>query len=114
MGGIKGEDDSAITRLPILIKPDAEQEMIQAFNYYETKIAGLGVRFREDVGDSLDRISIHPHGFATVEGKVRRVLLRRFPYGIFYFEERQKIVVIACFHCRRDPVRLKGRIASSA
>jgi len=34
---------------------DAEQELFEAALYYESKEAGLGIRFRDDVTHILDR-----------------------------------------------------------
>ena len=34
---------------------------------------------------------------------VRRVLLRRFSYSLFYFIDGDTAVVFGCFHSYRDP-----------
>ena len=38
-----------------------------------------------------------------------RILIRRFPFGIFYVEGPEQIVVLAVLHGRRDPKRWKER-----
>jgi plasmid stabilization system protein ParE len=48
--------------------------------------------------------------YAPVEEEVRRVLLRRFPYSIFYEARSSDVVVLACFHSARDPQEWKERI----
>jgi toxin ParE1/3/4 len=40
---------------------------------------------------------------------IRRALLRRFPYGIFYLVEPEQIVILACFHARRHPKQWQRR-----
>jgi plasmid stabilization system protein ParE len=37
------------------------------------------------------------------------VLTRRFPYGLFYVVEAERIVVLAVFHGRRDPKAVRRR-----
>jgi hypothetical protein len=41
---------------------------------------------------------------------VRRALLRKFPYGVFYFVFDDTVVVLACFHTRRDPKDWQKRV----
>jgi hypothetical protein len=42
---------------------------------------------------------------------VRRAVLRQFPFGLFYLEEEQRIVVLGCLDLRRDPDTIAGTIA---
>lgn len=39
-----------------------------------------------------------------VHKEVRRVLMRKFPYALFYLVEEDSIVVLACFHAGRDSI----------
>jgi plasmid stabilization system protein ParE len=45
-----------------------------------------------------------------VHGEARRAVLRRFPYSVIYAVREDEIVVIACFHGRRDPKRWQDRL----
>jgi plasmid stabilization system protein ParE len=54
-------------------------------------------------------IAEHPLRFQTVHNQMRRVGIRRFPYGIFFQAEPERIVVLACIHGRRNPKRSKIR-----
>jgi plasmid stabilization system protein ParE len=44
-----------------------------------------------------------PTMFPEVHGRTRRLLLRRFPYGVFFVETRDEVVVLAVVHSRRHP-----------
>jgi plasmid stabilization system protein ParE len=44
-----------------------------------------------------------PEMFARVHGDVRRVIVSRFPYAVFYKIEADWIVVLAVLHTARDP-----------
>jgi plasmid stabilization system protein ParE len=46
----------------------------------------------------------NPQVFPKVHKEVRRVLMRKFPYALFYLIEEESIVVVACFHAKRDPI----------
>ena len=44
-----------------------------------------------------------PERYAIVRGEARRVLLRRFPYAVYFVAGPELVSVLACFHARRDP-----------
>jgi toxin ParE1/3/4 len=44
-----------------------------------------------------------PTMFRAVHGRTRRALLRRFPYGVFFVETRDEVVVLAVVHSGRHP-----------
>ncbi len=55
------------------------------------------------------RMSDNPRQFPIVFKNVRRALLRRFPYLLFFVFEDDVLIVIACFHASRDPSRWQKR-----
>ena len=57
----------------------------------------------------MDGISHDPEACPVVVNNVRRGLLRRFPYGLFYVVEDEQLVVIGCFHVRQNPDRWTTR-----
>ena len=89
----------------VVIRPDAEQEINHAADWYEERKPGLGGEFIGAVIAVLDNIERHPRSQPIVRGRVRRALLPRFPYGVFYAEENSVIVILACLHARRSPRR---------
>jgi toxin ParE1/3/4 len=62
------------------------------------------------VEESLEKISRNPDLHPVVHKKIRRALIRRFPYGILYFIEKDKIVLVGVFHGRRNPKQWKNRV----
>jgi plasmid stabilization system protein ParE len=90
-------------------RPAAIADIEDAFRWYEARRPGLGAEFLDEVEAALATVVDHPAIYGLVHRNVRRVLLRRFPYGIFYVSEPTSVVVIACFHVRRDPARGSGR-----
>jgi plasmid stabilization system protein ParE len=87
----------------------ARTELIDAQDWYESEASGLGRRFREAVDALVKRMSANPHQFPVVLKTVRRALLRRFPYSLFFVVEDQTLLVIACFHGSRDPAQWQKR-----
>jgi toxin ParE1/3/4 len=60
-------------------------------------------RFRQAVEAGLALIANHPKGQPLVGRNTRRVLLRRFPYSLFYYVEGDTVVVYGRLHGSRDP-----------
>jgi plasmid stabilization system protein ParE len=56
------------------------------------------------------RRTANPESFPVVLQDVRRARLHRFPYGLFFRVLPDALVVLACFHARRDPRRWQGRV----
>ena len=90
--------------------PDAENEFIQAIDYYEGCEGGLGYDFALEVYASMARIIAHPDAWQTVEENIRRSLVNRFPYGIIYTVENSEILILAVMHLHRRPEYWKIRV----
>ncbi len=95
--------------IDITIRPKALKEIEEAWQWYEKQRDGLGDDFVLCVEESLEKISREPELYPFVHKKIRRTLIRRFPYGILYFIEKNMIVVVGVFHGSRNPKRWKDR-----
>jgi toxin ParE1/3/4 len=96
-------------RLPVVLRDEAQAEFDEAFDYYEGQRPGLGVDFAERVQEVFDRVGTNPHRYATVFADIRKALVARFPYCVFYRAEAARVQVIAVFHTARDPSIWQGR-----
>jgi plasmid stabilization system protein ParE len=93
----------------IIFTRAARAELIDAQDWYEGEAAGMGRRFRQAIDAVIERMSDNPRQFPTVLKNVRRALLRRFPYSLFFVIEDEALTVIACFHASRDPSHWQKR-----
>jgi len=89
--------------LPVVYRQAAGREVMAAAQDYDGQRRGLGAVFLEEVARIEAHISDSPRLYQHVDDDVRRAVLRQFPYGLFYLEENQRIVVLACLDLRRDP-----------
>ena len=107
-----GQDETHTRQtFKIAIRPAAEAEMLEAYEFYEGRVEGLGDRFEAAVRECLEEIRSHPQRFRFAHKKLRRAILRdRFPYSLYYFVEGCDIVVVACMHASRDPKRWQERV----
>ena len=93
----------------VIFTQAARGELIEAQDWYEGEATGLGRRFRQAIDALIDRMSDYPRQFPIVFKNVRRALLRRFPYSLFFVLEDDALIVIACFHASRDPSHWQKR-----
>jgi len=88
---------------------DADKEVKAAAAYYEERLIGLGSDFLDEIEQGLRRIQQFPLLWPVYEGEYRRYLLKRFPYGLIYRIETEKIFIIAIAHLHRKPGYWKDR-----
>jgi plasmid stabilization system protein ParE len=93
----------------VLFTQAARGELVEAQDWYENEATGLGRRFRRAIDALIERMSNNPQEFPVLFKNVRRALLRRFPYSLFFVVEDDAVIVIACFHASRDPSRWQKR-----
>ncbi len=95
--------------LPVVWTPEANEDLLEARAWYDNIGVDLGDRFASAVEATVEAIAKHPLQFPAVHRNRRRAGVRRFPYGVFFELQEHRIVVIACFHGRRDPRRWRSR-----
>jgi plasmid stabilization system protein ParE len=88
---------------PLVFLREAQDELDEAYAWYEQQRSGLGDDLLAAVREVLARIQDHPYIYAEVHRGVRRGVIRRFPYGVYYRAESDRIVVIAVYHGSRAP-----------
>lgn len=93
-----------------IIRPAAEADIAEAALWYESRSLGLGTDFLRAVDVCLSEIQRGPELFPRVYRQVRRALLRRFPYAVYFVSTAGGIRVVACMHAKRDPRRWQRRV----
>jgi len=83
----------------------ALREMGEAHDWYELQSPGLGEEFLVATELQLKRLEQAPFLYAEVITGVRRALLPRFPYGVFYAIRSDLVHVLAVIHNARNPRR---------
>ncbi len=84
--------------------PRVEDDLADAAAFYEERSPGLGEDFLTDVRSAVDEILRGPEQWARVEASpVRRYLIARFPYAIYFRAEPERVLVLAVTHTRRHP-----------
>ena len=93
----------------LLLEPEAEADLEEAFAWYERQGPGLGGEFFAEVALILQAIEQTPQQYSIIRGQTRRALVHRFPYAVFFVIDPDLIAVTAVMHGRRDPRRWQKR-----
>jgi plasmid stabilization system protein ParE len=90
--------------------PEAQAEFIAAAQFYERQTASLGFDFIAAVQRVLERLGEFPASGAPFGRRLRRLLVPKFPYGVLYRVERERIYVVAVMHLHRRPGYWRPRL----
>lgn len=96
----------------IRFTPEADIELAEARQWYANQRTDLDFEFMTMIDDALSRIVNNPDSYPIVYRTLRRAVVRRFPFAVFYDVEADEIQIVAVFHSRRDPERWKSRVGS--
>lgn len=94
----------------IQILPRAVEDAYGAKLWYDDQRQGLGDEFEQALEAAFRTISRFPELYPSVLRDVRRCLLGRFPYGIYYEIVGESVLIVAVFHVSRDPESLADRL----
>jgi plasmid stabilization system protein ParE len=95
--------------MKLIVRPEAEEELIEAIDWYEARSSGLGGDFLRCVDACFQRILRFPEAYPIVHRSTRMAVVRRFPYLVLYRFTGSSIAVVAVFHAKRDPRIWKAR-----
>lgn len=89
----------------------AEIEASQAIDWYEAQETGLGSVLRKSIEAAISSMQRNPLSCPVVYGShVRRKLVGKFPYTVFYTVRPDHILVYSVFHTSQNPIIWRGRI----
>ena len=94
----------------MIILPEAEADLSEAQEWYDQQRMGLGADLLQCVEETLRRIDQLPEMHGIVHKDVRRAVVRRFPYVVYYRVVAGEATVVAIMHSRRNPQDWQSRI----
>lgn len=96
--------------LQVSLLVEAADEFDAATDWYDERQPGLGASFRNAVKSTLSAIADNPRRFPRAFLGVRRAVLSKFPFSVYFTVEPEGILVVAVFHGARDLQQVKDRI----
>lgn len=88
----------------------ADSDIQSAFNQLEEQQVGRGYIFMQCLDAALTHLCGHPEIGPRYHSPYRRLLLSKFPYGIFYEVQNQRLVIAAVMDLRQNPRVIRQRL----
>lgn len=95
--------------LDVVLRRKAEDDIGLAFQWYEMQQPGLGEDFLVRLRQTLERVGRLPESFPLIYRNVRRALVTKYPYVVFYVAKTTRVVVLAVLHTSRNPANWPRR-----
>lgn len=93
----------------LTVKPAAVRDITSAVEWYAQQGQELGLAYLRELRATYDRIVEHPLLYQELDQGVRRALLRRFPYAVYYLVDPDGISILAVLHASRSPAEWRRR-----
>lgn len=94
----------------IIIREEAETDLISIFDYYEFQMEGLGDRFITSFENSLQKLKNNPFHTFKISDNIRRAVTKKFPYSVYYMVIENTIVIFSVLHQYRKPEKILKRL----
>lgn len=94
----------------LILTPQAEKDLDDAHDWYENQGPGLGKEFARCVDVKITSLRRAPQQHQVVyKSKIRRALVNRFPFSIYFVEQKDVISIFAILHQHRNPETWRSR-----
>lgn len=93
----------------LFVRRNARADLVGAFGWYESRRAGLGVEFLDLVSSAFREITNEPERYPIAVDDIRKCIVHRFPYVVYFVKVQRGVSVLAVMHERRDPSRWRSR-----
>jgi toxin ParE1/3/4 len=98
-----------VTEYRLISEPPADLDVEAAFEWYENEQPGLGFEFLDELRAAYNSIAGGPLKYQHLRSGIRRALLKRFPFAVYFAIEGNDILVLAVLHAGRDPAEWQRR-----
>ncbi|MEI6236219.1 MAG: type II toxin-antitoxin system RelE/ParE family toxin [Planctomycetota bacterium] len=94
----------------VLFTSDADDDIAEAFKWYEQRGTGLGEDFLRRIDACVSGIKRYPTANRVVFDTFRRAHVRRFPFEIYYEINAEKVIIHYVFHTAQHPQKWRDRL----
>lgn len=92
------------------VRRAAELDIAEAQVWYDNQRPGLGTEFHSEISRIFAVLADTPLIYPVLYRDVRRALIHRFPYLLWYRAVSKDVSVLACTHARQDPQKMTRRL----
>jgi len=98
----------------VVVKQEAHQDTLEAYDYYEGKQSGLGERFLEALLRHYQELADHPTYYSYIDEDPLKVLrdvrLEKFPYVVVYEIAGTEVIIYAVHNTYKHPRNKRKKI----
>lgn len=94
--------------LPVFALPEVEIDLRAAMAHYSSWRSDGAEHIRKKYDETVDWIAWNPDGFPKKYGPVRRAILKRSYYIVYFVAEADRSIVIAVLDGRRSPREIRS------
>lgn len=87
-----------------------EEDPLKGFAFYESRQEGVGSYFLDSLYAEIDALALFGGIHPKPDGRLHRVLAKRFPFAVYYERQGDDITVVAILDCRQNPASITKRI----
>lgn len=98
--------------MKIKILKSASRDLVEGYHFYEKQADGLGGYFLESLFSDIESLKIYAGIHSLHFEKYRRLLSKRFPFGVYYRIENDTALIYAVLDLRRRPAWIRNRLKS--
>ena len=110
MGGSETTARAPVKSCRLIVRSCAERDIANAIDQYDAIATGLGGMFLARTDAAIAAIRRSPAGFRKSHGEFRHLVLRRFPFAVFYLFDGKTIAVTAVLNLRQDPESIRAAL----
>jgi plasmid stabilization system protein ParE len=90
--------------------PEAETDVKEIIDWYAEKSTTTVVNFLVHLKQAEERLRVNPHSFKKISKSFRRIIIKRFPYSVYFIESENIINILAIIHFARSKQYIKNRL----
>jgi plasmid stabilization system protein ParE len=99
-----------VKSLPVFALPEVESDLRAAMAHYASWRSDGAEHIREKYEETIGWIAWNPEAFPKKYGSVRRAILKRAYYIIYFVMERDRSLVLAVLDGRRRPSEIRSLV----
>lgn len=99
-----------VTKFSIQLSKEAELDFDSSFGYYFKDNPKVANTFFRKINLGFEDIGRNPFAFSVIYKDVRKYVVQKFPFVIYYQIEKSTIKIVAIFHTSRNPEIWNDRV----
>ncbi|MBN1499954.1 MAG: type II toxin-antitoxin system RelE/ParE family toxin [Spirochaetes bacterium] len=97
--------------MKIKITETAIEDIYNGRIFYENQAPGIGEYFFKTIFNEIDSL-LQNHGIHPIFFGFHRMLSKKFPFAVYYKNEKEFIIIYRILDMRKNPKKINGDMAN--